>query len=407
MGWTLQQMNMPGGQRPNAPAAAGPLNVSTYTGTQNPHRNTEQQHLGYRDSQGVIWDVWWNGFWNLQPINNRGGTFGGQTAGPLAVAGPFIGVHVHQQHWAYIDSDGFLWDSWYDGNGNWNLQKINQNGNVTTNGPLAMTGVNWVAVWNDGTGAQGHFTYVGIDGAIYDAFSDNDLSEGHKAWNLQKISGGPNALTNGPAPTSSPFESNFLSGPTQQHIVYQGTRGDIYDCWYDGNGHWNAQKINNGNTTPNQGRTNLPPAAPGTRPYVWINQDGTEQHFTYLGTSGAIFDAYYDSKDNGWLGRQVTLGAGAVGGLIPLTKGPVSVSAPFECNYGDSQQHIVYRDASGTIQDAWRDDSGNWQQQHINQGGETRGPAAASDVFVWVTGNQQHFAYLDAKGVIWDAYYTN
>jgi hypothetical protein len=37
----------------------------------------------------------------------------------------------------------------------------------------------------------------------------------------------------------------------------------------------------------------------------------------------------------------------------------------------------------------------------------TQGPAAGFDVFIWVTGAEQHFSYADKAGTIWDAYYTN
>ncbi|MGB8899950.1 MAG: hypothetical protein WCC90_12295 [Methylocella sp.] len=55
--------------------------------------------------------------WKLQKINN-----GGNTSGPAAVQVPFASLYKSQQHVAYRDSAGNIWDSWYDpSSNNWNL----------------------------------------------------------------------------------------------------------------------------------------------------------------------------------------------------------------------------------------------------------------------------------------------
>ena len=82
-----------------------------------------QQHFAYVDGGGTIWDSWWDGdhnSWNLQQINAAGG----QTDGPAAAGGLSVSVYNNQQHFTYLDSAGTIWDSWWDGN-NWNLQQIN------------------------------------------------------------------------------------------------------------------------------------------------------------------------------------------------------------------------------------------------------------------------------------------
>jgi len=368
MSWHLQQVNLSGGIT-NGPATVSNPFVSVYNG---------QQHVGYRDSAGNVWDSFYRpdtNAWNLQKINN-----GGCTQGPAAVAGPFMGVFHDQQHFAYLDKSGNLWDSWYDGNGHWNLQKINNGGN--TSGRAAATGgVDLVSIWNDPSGSQEHFTYLGSDKAVYDTFWDSDNNN----WHLQKINDGGN--TSGPTATSSPYACVFHQ---QQHIAYQGSSGDIYDSWYDGNGHWNLQKINN------NGNTSGPAAAPGTHPFVWVDPSNTQQHFTYLAADLAVYDAFWDSDANNWHLQKINNGGN--------TSGPAATGEPAACCF-NQQQHIGYRDDSGNLWDSWYDGGGHWSLQKINNGGMTNGGSDTFTPFIWVTGQQQHFTYADKSGAIFDSFW--
>jgi hypothetical protein len=90
---------------------------------------SNQQHFAYRDSVGRIWDSWWNGdHWNLQLINMPGGR---TPNSPAAVSGPFVSVYDNQQHFAYRDNAGTIWDSWWDGDNNSSkLQRINAGANL-------------------------------------------------------------------------------------------------------------------------------------------------------------------------------------------------------------------------------------------------------------------------------------
>lgn len=77
----------------------------------------------------------------------------------------------------------------------------------------------------------------------------------------------------------------------------------------------------------------------------------------------------------------------------------------------DDQQHFAYVDANGRIWDSWYDaPSNSWNREQVNLGVATTGPAAAGDPFLWVwagsDGNQQlHITYVDAVGQIWDAFW--
>jgi hypothetical protein len=370
MAWNNQKINS--GGLTNGPQTVTNPYVSVYNG---------QQHVGYRDTSGNIWDSFYRpdtGKWNLQQINN-----GGATKGPVATAGPFIGVYQNQQHFAYLDKAGNLWDSFYNGS-SWGLQKINAGG--VTNGAAALVdgAASLVSIWNDPTNTQQHFTYLGNDHAIYDAFWNSQSN----AWKVQKINAGGN--TSGPAASSSPFACVFH---TQQHIGYLAG-GDIYDSWYDGNGHWAVQKINNG------GVTSGPAAAAGNYPYIWVDPSNTQQHFTYLGTDQAIYDAFWSSSNSKWTLQKLTLSASK-------TNGPAAASGPAACVF-NQQQHIGYTDSAGAFWDAWYDGSGDWSVQEINtSSGVTNIPAAAAGThpYIWVVGQQQHFTYADPTGAIYDAFW--
>lgn len=52
---------------------------------------------------------------------------GGKTIGPAAVSGPFVSVYKDQQHFAYQDSAGTIWDAFWNSN-QWTLQQINAAG---------------------------------------------------------------------------------------------------------------------------------------------------------------------------------------------------------------------------------------------------------------------------------------
>jgi len=116
MSWQKQQINKAGGNTPDGPATVTRPCVSVYNG---------QQHIGYRDSSGIVWDSFYrpdlgpHGTWELQHMNGPNGNTPNDVG---AVAGPFIGIYHDQQHFAYIDAEGNIWDSWYDGS-HWHLQR--------------------------------------------------------------------------------------------------------------------------------------------------------------------------------------------------------------------------------------------------------------------------------------------
>ena len=308
------------------PLAAGDPCVSVYG---------RQQHYGYRDSGGIVWDSWYDGEgnWNLQQITGAGG----RTQGPPAIAGPFIGVFHDQQHFAYVDKDGVIWDSWYDGHGNWNLQSINSKFMGDPQGPPVLI-YDWleVSLWNDPSDTQQHFSYLGRDGLIHDAFWDSDPPLDKPHWKRQRFdpSGGSGA-------SSSPFGCVFHQ---QQHLGFLADFGICADFWYDGDypGTWTLQWITGGFSTS---KTNGPQASLGVPPYVWVDYTNTQQHFTYLGADRAIYDAFWDSDGQAWHLQKLTLGG--------KTDGPEAWSRPTVCNFKPAgfvnRVYIAYRDVLGMV----------------------------------------------------------
>ena len=358
--WNLQQINASGGLTVGPAAAANPF-ASIFDA---------QQHIAYRDPKGMIFDSWLDGAtgkWNLQHINA-----GGVTNGPVAAGGPFIWVvSQKQQHFTYRDIAGTIWDSWYDGH--WNLQQINRVGGVTS--APAAAGDPAASIF----GSQQHIGYRDAEGKIWDSWYD-----GH--WSLQQINGvGGTGVTKGPAASGGPF---IWTVGSQQHFTYRDEKETIWDSWYDG--HWNLQQINGA------GGLTVGPPAKGD---PFAAAFGSQQHVFYRDAAGTIWDSWYDG--HGWSLQHLNTPSGVT------PQAPPAAGDPFASIYS-RQMHVAYRDALGAIWDSWYDFSlSRWNIQRINASGLTAGPAAAGGPFVWTVGTeQQHFTYRDQKGTIWDSWYV-
>jgi hypothetical protein len=261
-------------------------------------------------------------------------------------------------------------------------------------------------------------------GQIWDAFYCPGC--GGSQWQLQPINCGTNsaclnkfsnAATDGPAAVSRPFIDTYAEAD-QQHFAYLAANGEIWDAYYCpgcSGKNWVLQEINIG------GVTSGPPAE--SPPFVNVYTGHDQQHFTYLGPGGAIWDAYYcpGCVPAHWVLQVINCGPNSTClGKYPdaATDGPPAVSGPFVDTYAEAnQQHFAYLAAGGEIWDAYYCPgcSGKtWRLQQINMGGSTSGPPAASAPFLNVFSghNQQHFVYLGTavgaagpSGQIWDAYY--
>ena len=363
--WNLQQINAKGGLTPESPPAVSDPFASVFG---------NQQHIAYRDAVGWIWDSWYDGSWHPQQINGKGGR---TPLTPAAVGGPFVWTvpsSRRQQHFSYRDQEGTIWDSWY--NGHWNPQQINAQRALALTGPAAVAGP-FASVFHK----QQHIAYRDQEGTIWDSWYDG-------SWHLQHINGKGGRTDQAPAAVGGPFIWNAGS---QQHFTYRDQRGTIFDSWYDGS--WHLQQIN--------AKTVLPTGPPTVGDPCAVSF-GSQQHIFYRDNEGTIWDSWYTGSS--WSLQQINKHGG-------VTPAPAAAGDPFVCLFGKEQMHVSYRDGVGAIWDSWYDAStSRWNLQKINAGGVTKGPAAVGGPFVWtVSGSraQQHFTYRDQRGTIFDSWYDS
>jgi hypothetical protein len=397
-------VNAPIGGMTAGPPATGNLFVSVYN---------DQQHFTYRDDFGNLQDAWYGtDGWHLQQLTTSPGLVASEwvipTSGPPPAGDVFVSVYNGQQHFSWRDAKNNIQDAWYGSDG-WHLQQLTQAPAdvpgeyiIPTPGPPAV-GHLFVSVYNN----QQHFAY--IDGGL----RIQDVWYGTDGWHLQQLTGGPPAISGeyivpaaGPPPRGSLFVSVYNN---QQHFAYVGSGGSIQDLWYGTDG-WHLQQLTEGPPAIS-GEYIIPIPGPPAAGNLFVSVYNSQQHFTYLDGRGNIQDIWYGT--DGWHLQQLTQPPAGLGGeyVIP-TPGPTAAGDLFVSVYND-QQHFAYRAEDGSIQDVWYGTNG-WHLQQLTVApadlrGEyvipTSGPLSAGDLAVSVYNDQQHFAWRDATGTVQDAWY--
>lgn len=251
---------------------------------------------------------------------------------------------------------------------NWDSQQVNAGG--ATSGPAA-AGDPILSVY----GEQRHIVYRDKAGSIWDSWYDGPSA----TWHLQKINAG--GVTSGPAAAGDGFASVY--GP-QWHVAYRDAGGTVWDSWFDGpGGKWHLQRLNAGG------------AAAAGDPFASVFD--TQWHVIYRDAAGSLWDSWYDGNGGKWHMQKINAGG--------VTNGPAAAGDAFAFTY-EHQWHVIYRDASGNIWDAWYDAPGaKWSLQHINRNGQTAGPVAIGDPYAVVYAEQWHVVYRAGDGGIWDAWH--
>jgi hypothetical protein len=134
---------------------------------------------------------------------------------------------------------------------------------------------------------------------------------------------------------------------------------------------------------------------------LFVSVYNNQLHFVYQDIYNNIQDVWYDgsgvwSDRSSWNVRQIN----DPNDNAPTVPGNLFVSV------FTNQQHFVYQDVNGNLQDVWY--VGNVRNlQQINNGGVTNGPASipTAGLFVSVYSDQQHFAYIDTNENMQDAWY--
>ncbi len=109
---------------------------------------------------------------------------GGKTNAPPAETASVICTLNGQQHCGYIESGGAIWDCWYESSAGWQKQKINLAAAVTS-GPNGRTSEavidqstsHPVCIWVDPSGSQQHFTYRSTDKQLNGPVGSRRLSK--------------------------------------------------------------------------------------------------------------------------------------------------------------------------------------------------------------------------------------
>ena len=224
-------------------------------------------------------------------------------------------------------------------------------------------------------------------------------------WKLQQLNLG--GMTSGPAAVGDP--SSFIYA-NQSHVLYRDATDPGRKASSTASPTRNiAGKIwdcwydgQHWNLQQiNLGGVTSGPAAVGD-PSSFLYAGESQSHVLYRDAAGKIWDSWYDGQH--WNLQQINLSG--------MTPGPAAVGDP--CSFifaNQSQSHILYRDAAGKIWDSWYDGQ-HWNLQQINLGGETSGPATVGDPSSFVSAfvyyaNQSHILYRDAAGKVWDSWYDS
>lgn len=241
--WHAQQLN--GGGRTAAPLAAG--NPSGYFAD-------STYHVVYRDLDGGVRELAYDGAWRAEWLN-----LGGMTAAPAAAGDPVQLTLQGRRHVVYRDLDGGLQDVWFDHG--WHQRTLNQGG-LTQAPPAA----------GEPAGLEfqktSHVLYRDRDGQVQDLWFD-------QGWKAQPLNGG--GRTGAPAAAGDPC-ATVVAGSVL-HVLYRDALGGIQDLAF--NGSWQAQVLNNG------GATQAPPAR--SEPFALVPPSNWE------------YVAYVDSHGEGQL----------------------------------------------------------------------------------------------------------
>ena len=219
-------------------------------------------HVMYRDLEGGIQDLAYNGAWHAQRLNNAG-----LTSAPAAVGDPLQVLIRGQRHVIYRDREGGIQDLWSDKT--WHSRQLNNGG--LTQAPAA-------AGEPAGLEYQGntHVTYRDHKGQIQDVYFDG-------AWHVQCLNAG--GRTGAPSAAGDP--GLMVVGGGIQHVAYRDQAGTIQDLWFDGA--WHAQPLNNGGATDAPGAASEPCllVPPSNWEYVaYVDVNGDAQLLTHFPEKG-------------------------------------------------------------------------------------------------------------------------
>ncbi|MGB2921459.1 MAG: hypothetical protein WA944_19830 [Mycobacterium sp.] len=258
-----------GWQQDNLTASAGaPPSGSTLTG----YSIEEQQshHVFYlRRSDNHVQQLWWDSErWHTQDLSAA-------VLSPPGLDGAMVSyVDVAQgiQHVFYVGTDSHLYELWSDQDG-WHLTDLTAVTGTPAPVPATLAGYMF-----DAQGTQ-HVYFVGIDGKLYELFSQPD------GWQRSDLS----SQTGAPTPAKNPLAAYAFEAQQTQHVVYQGADGQLYELWWDSSG-WQV-----GNLTAGLG---APKPAPG-RMFGYAFETQKTQHIMYVTADGGSVHELWSGNPEG------------------------------------------------------------------------------------------------------------
>jgi hypothetical protein len=373
--------------------------------------------------------------WRLQQINYGEGPTTSepvacQQAKSLVIGQQFVCTFGDQQHFAYIDIHGNVWDCFYDGGATWTLLQIN-------GGDLGAPPAGSASPFLCTFGNQLHFIYLDQNLKLQDCFVDGvpTGSPSPPQWQLRQING-PNpptvseALVCPRAPQVGEASLQASKWPgfavrtlgDQLHFTYIDAQFNVQDCYYDDSNPtlpWPLQQINNseglGPTV-----TGPPPesvactAATASASCLFVCTFGNQQHCVYVDGANNLWDVYNDGDATQWKVQRIN------GGGVPTPQPAPSLiegGTAFVCTFGNTL-HFTYIDSANNLQDCFYDsDVDQWFLQQINGGQPTvqgesvrfpDAPPVSTVVNAWFVcefGDQLHFIYVDDNNNLQDCWY--
>lgn len=371
--------------------------------------------------------------WRLQQINyGQGPTISEpvacRQADSLAAGQQFVCTFGDQQHFAYIDTHGNVWDCFYDGGDTWTVLQINGGdlgaplSGSYSNAPLLCT-----------FGNQLHFIYLDANFNLQDCFVDGAPtgSPSPPQWQLRQINGPhpliasealvcPQAPTVGQASLQASFWPGFVySFGDQLHFSYIDEQFNVQDCYYDGDPTppWPMRQINNSEGLGPTVTGPLPesvacPQATASAGSMFACTFGNQQHFAYVDGANNLWHVYKDGDAIPWTVQQINDGG------VPTAQPAPSLiegGSVFLCTDGNTL-HFTYIDYNNNLQDCIYDGD-QWILQQINGGKPTvqgepvrfpDAPPVSTVVNAWFVcpfGDQLHFIYVDDNNNLQDCWY--
>jgi hypothetical protein len=221
-----------------------------------------EQHWGFIGTNGDVYNLYWS------PSSSYLVADASAAAGaPQAASGALTSFTLPsgEQHWAYIGTNGDVYDLYWSG-GTYYVANIS----AATGAPQAASGALTSFTLPSG---EEHWAYIGTNGDVYDLYWSGGT---YYIANISAATGAPQA--------ASGALTSFTLPSGEQHWGYIGTNGDVYNLY------WSAGSYYIGDVSAAAG---APQATSGA--LTSFTLPSGEQHWGYIGTNGDVYNLYWSA----------------------------------------------------------------------------------------------------------------